>query len=181
MCQSQLVIDFASGKTKKYIAQKEPKAKGIDFSIEYPAEWVSKAGEHPNIVQKFGNEDIWCSVAIYKSDINFDSLGVYNELDFEYYKTLNPKLQLRSLVKDLKIESLDADKLEYLQVVRKLDQDFYLQTLAYYIYHEHYIIHLGFSVGGLQNTASLKKRFDEHLPLFNLMANSFILTSLWRK
>jgi hypothetical protein len=49
--------EFLRGFTKTYRTKGHPKAKGIDFQIQYPKSWRAKEGKRPNVIQLIISEN----------------------------------------------------------------------------------------------------------------------------
>lgn len=49
--------EFLRGFTETYRTKSHPKAKGVDFQIQYPKSWKAKEGKRPNVIQLITSEN----------------------------------------------------------------------------------------------------------------------------
>lgn len=178
---SSKVSDF---KYLKFVSKHEVKAKGLDFSIEYPEGWINKDGDRPNIVQKFlcpiENNLVGCMVTIVKSDIEFDidEIKGYNLTD---YKSFIESRNLTSLEKGLKIDGIYTDMVFGYHKVERLNFKCNVAALTYYLFYKNYIITIEFSASSVPDCSESEalRIFKYYEPVFFRMANSFVLLSQW--
>ncbi|NNF00651.1 MAG: hypothetical protein HKN25_16660 [Pyrinomonadaceae bacterium] len=173
--------EFKSGFTRKYVARKHPKSKGVDFSIRIPFSWKFREGKRSNIVQVFnsrGLDDNAISVAVSVSRV---PLFQGRKLTDEEAAYLFVKDKIRDFVQkdeqlvesgSLQIQNQPAGFIVTDSNALRSGILFYSRTLTYMIYFDGKIIYVNCIAGGLRDYEAAARKMDKFKPLFSLMVSS---------
>jgi hypothetical protein len=176
---------FTQGQKSKYDSLGHPKAKGIRVTVEYPSSWQAEEGQRPNVVQKFiGKDDSGNSVQAMLLIMDVPFLGRLTKDE------MLKEESLRNLVKEMggtfqksgttKIESEPAAWVIFTQDIERVGMTVRTKNLMYLLMYKGKWIQLGCAIGGLLNDPTTEARFNEYLPVFQLIGNSVILPDKWK-
>lgn len=176
--------EFRDGFKKRYKSDDLIKSKGLTFFLEFPASWVSKKANRPNIVRKFISKNGYGKEMAMVLVYNFPGLNISKQeiksfINDEYMKGSIPP---DSILKDYgyaEIETLPGYWQIYTNKMQRGRKSFHIETLNYTLFYENKMIHLMFQIKGAKNK-NLEKSFKKFEPLFDLIANSFVLKDLYR-
>ena len=171
---------------KAITSTKDPRAKGLDFMLEYPASWTQLSPDRPNVVMKIfspsGSEGMVVLVKKLPGLPDKDQLAMIRELmaTAEGLKSLPGQSKFISGSDKTVIDNLPSSTLEYYTVTRVLENDFITRGLAYTIFYKDYFINIMFSATDTQLARADAKYLENEL-IFKRMAASFILLSRYNK
>ncbi len=198
-CTSPLVLssawalephrEFLDGKRAKYSTAGNPKAKGLNITMEYPLSWRAKPGERPNIPQTFvseGGKGLEMATLLIRelpsgappSDSEVAELFTPQAL-----RELMPKTATVLETKSLRVDGLPGGWVRYEMQMNRVGVEMVMIGERYLTYFERRLIDVQFQVGGLasDDRARLEARYREFTPLFRLMANSLIVHDRYPK
>ena len=181
-----------------------PKAKNLDFQIEYPKSWLAKEGHRPNVIQLFRSSyGKGLSLAlIMTKDIAAEANGSLSLRDLNQLKTLKGAKEvaaefftnqnLKTIAKNMgmtavrKIHSkrMVIDRwpgamLDFIGEQQRLDIVLTTFNRTYFAIYKHYMITLQCQVFKLpaEDQTSFSRRIARYLPLFHWMSNSLVIQS----
>lgn len=178
--------EFYEGFQKKYISDNLKKSKGLDFTIDVPMSWVSKEANRPNIVRKFisqnGHAFEMAMVLIldFPGGIFLSSSDVKSVVNKE---GMTEALPPDAILKDYgytTLETLPGYWQRFSMKAHRLKMTLYMELLTYSFFYKDKLIQIQFQVGDIKKH-DLEKRFQKFEPLFEAIANSFVLTSMYKE
>ena len=175
----------------KYDSRNEPKAKGVSFSIKYPASWKAEPGERMNIVQRFTSENGLGSevVTILVKDIPLPQNEKIKESDLdELYSpeglaSFVPKGGTAIKYSETKIDGERAGYVYYIAPFEKANMQLITKAETYMIFYKGKLIAFTFSAGRLKREGEglkLAQQFERMRPIFQQMAVSIVLNDKWK-
>lgn len=189
--QSSSWAEFSSGKRASYTSASNPKAKGVEVSFEYPASWAGEEGKRPNVVYQVTSERgrglELCNLVI--NDLFVPAGRTLTERDFA---ELFEPAGLKDFVPPgahfvagsrTTIDGQSAAWVHYTHVVNGAGLAAKMAWITFPIYYDKKLLALSCAVGrgGTATDAELERRYREHLPLFQQMANSLVIHSKWKR
>lgn len=192
--------EFSRGYRNKYISTgNEIKSKGIKIKFEFPATWLQKEGERPNILFKAisRNGDGPTSLIINIRDLKKELNGQLSkdELDQLFSQEGNRKFAdvaldeksveemfVDSGIKNLKfsdykrveIDGNPGAKINISGLKKKLEFEVPLEMSNYLIICKNYLVDATFSSSGVSQEEA-KSEFSKNKLLFNLILNTLII------
>lgn len=161
------------------------KSKGITFSIDIPMSWISKKANRPNIVRKFisqnGHSTEMAMVLVYDfpDGIYLTESEIKNSINKEY---MNEAIPPNAILKDygfIKLETLPGYWQRYSMTIQRLRQTLTIEMLAYTLFYKDKLIQIQFQVTDIDHS-DLESRFKKYEPLFDAIANSFVLRDVYQ-
>lgn len=183
-----LVDDFKNGNFSVYQSNGNPKSKGLKFRIKYPNSLEPKEGNRPNVVQKFENYKIegWPGfLVIVKTTEKFSKEDIESTFFTEQgLRDIVGNEKFISCETKLKLDGERCSSFEFIQTKRSentvVNQDLLIYFKSYNIIWENYYIQILFSASQANSDEQeLRANFEKHKPAFQMIVNSFILTSKW--
>lgn len=177
--------EYYDGFRKKYISDDLIKSKGITFSMDIPMSWISKKANRPNIVRKFisqnGHSTEMAMVLVYDfpDGIYLTESEIKNSINKEYMNEATPP---NAILKDygfIKLETLPGYWQRYSMTMQRLRQTLTIEMLAYTLFYKDKLIQIQFQVTDIDNS-DLESRFKKYEPLFDAIANSFVLRDVYQ-
>lgn len=175
------IKQFSQNQRKKFDAKNHPKAKKINLTIEYPASWVAKEGERPNIVQKFSKKDqsnkfIEVSLMIFDvpNETPLNDISCKDILN-EMYKTLK---HIKS--EKTKLENEEAAWGIFVQENERAGIKIKAKQVIFLVLYKDKLIQISGAVAGEAKDQTIEKEFELYLPLFIRIANSLVLQDKWK-
>lgn len=196
--------EFNRGFKAIYRTKGHPKAKGLDFQVEYPKSWSLREGKRPNIIQFFssnnGRGPVYASIMT--RDLVKEAQGELTRKEITSLKTIEGSKALASEifsdsslremangmgmenVRDIATKRIVLDRtpgamLEFIGDQKRLDITMMMYNRIYVAIYKNYMIFLQFQVARLPSDTeeALKARVSKATPLFHLMANSLVIQS----
>lgn len=169
--------EFLEGGVSKFSSKDHPKAKGANFSINFPRSWLVQESDRPNIVQKFSSQN----------GRGFESANITTKRfsvsipERERSRLLSSAERLRDLLpkeatvlstKPTKIEGQPAGLVEYSINAGRAGLSFEMRALSLAFFQEQTLVVLSFfvAVPGGDSAA----RFEDFKPLFQAVMNSIV-------
>lgn len=177
--------EYYDGFRKKYISDDLVKSKGITFSMDIPMSWISKKANRPNIVRKFisqngySTEGAMVLVYDFPDGIYLTENEIKNSINKKYMDEATPP---NAILKDygfIKLETLPGYWQRYSMTMQRLRKTFTIEMLAYTLFYKNKLIQIQFSVSDIHNN-NLEGRFKKFEPLFDAIANSFVLRDVYQ-
>ena len=171
---------------KTYSSAGNPKAKGIDFSLDIPASWSNKSSKRPNVAFNFVAPNykmiLPSCIVVVK---NFPGLtqGIISTLSEE--EATNPSF-LKSLFGSnfqykrgglTKIDGESTIWAEGYQVLERSNVKIRAYLLCYIIFYKENGIIITFGCGSPVEDEELKEIYDAYLPLFQKITSSIVIQS----
>jgi hypothetical protein len=180
------VKELMRGFKNTYRTKGHPKAKGVDFQIDYPRSWRAKEGRRPNVIQLMtskngrGLESIILMVkklplpSGYKiTDQELDELFSQQGL-----REMLPKGANFISTQPIIMDNHKGGMMVFDQSLQRIDQKIFFRSLHFITLYEKKMIFIQCMVGSQKaDQRELTKRFRRLEPLFKLVANSFIIQS----
>lgn len=179
------VQDFKEGSYKTFSCDNSTKFEDFKFSFNYPSSWLSKDPARPNIACKISKDEAG-SIQIMVIVKKLDEIP-----DKEYLKYLESKDAVMSGLKNdypnarnivieenHKIDGQNATFAKSTIDVKRLQYNIEATSFSYYIIYKDYKIL--FSIGCTSFDGKSEDIYQANLPLFKLIANSFIICSKWK-
>ena len=188
--EKQPVKEFNDGYRKKYFSNGSGKAKGVSFSIQVPGSWASKEARRPNIVRKFVSENgrglemimVIVKKLPFPAGQKVTKQDVQEILDLTDMKDLLPENAVYKDSGSLTIENLPGFWQRYSMEMSRVRLKIKMEIIAYTIYYDNKMIQIQCQVGAEEKTPQNKilKRFENFEPIFDLVANSFVIPSMYK-
>lgn len=175
--------EFLRGFTHTFRTKHHPKAKGVDFQIQYPKSWLAKEGKRPNVIQLFTSEN----------GRGLDSIGLMVK---DFPQPANSDEELTDLFSAESLREMLPDKASFIsakpvvldrqkgvmliieQVGQRLDITMKVRSLQFITIYNNKMIFVQCGVVTTdENANSLNERFKKMEPLFKLVGNSFVIQS----
>ncbi|MDD4107057.1 MAG: hypothetical protein PHX84_03925 [Candidatus Shapirobacteria bacterium] len=182
--------EFLDGYRSKYSTNGVGKAKGVAFTIETPKTWIGEGGDRPNVVRKFVSENgrgLEALVILIKDIPSFsvgekitkeDVLEMLNPIDL---KDFLPKGSAYIKSGKLTIENLPGFWVQFNLSREILKSTVGMETIAYVIFYKNKVITIQGSVTTSVNEKTIgREGFKKYAKLFDLMANSLVLPSIYK-
>lgn len=188
-------LEFESGKISVFSTKDLPKAKGINFSIEYPKSWVSKDSANPEILQTLVNPNLPSTKAdavdIYLMEMPGSNGIVITE---DYLKKNLSQLDMKSFfpnyVKLISTKTSTVSGFPALIIEGKIPDNIinqyglsHYRLIALFVGTESFIV-LRFSnleshgeLGDLGNELEFANHLKSVMPLFKAMEKSILISS----
>ncbi|HHY0492714.1 TPA: hypothetical protein ACVU46_004508 [Vibrio parahaemolyticus] len=181
--------EFLDGYKYKYISNGDGKSKGVAFSIEVPKTWLSKEAGRPNIVQKFVSEN-GRGTRMFMVLIHNMPLQPGEEItERDISDFLNPK-EINNFIPDgatadsygkLTLEGLPGYWIKYNVNYSRMRDTINMECIGYTIFYKNKMIQLQGQVHTSINGKIIDKDgLEKYENLFDQMANTLVLTSIYR-
>ena len=196
--------EFNRGFKAVYRTKGHPKAKGLDFQVEYPKSWLSQEGKRPNIIQIFSSNNGRGPVyaLIMTRDLMKDAQGELTGEEITALKTLEWSEELASeifsdgslremakgigmdnvrdiVTKRVVLDDWPGAMLSLIGDMQRIDTILTMYNRVYIAIYKNYMLFLQLQIAKLPSDTegALKARVSKILPLFRLMANSLVIQS----
>ena len=173
-----------------YNSKDNPKAKGVDFSVKVPKSWKSQEANRPNIVRKFTSNNGYIVEDTFMENI---MLGVY-DLPIEVKKLTSQDVTdvCNDIPENSVLRECKATTLENLPVVvqrlklnmKRLENSMNMEVVQYNVFYKNKMIIIQGQVGTMNEKISEKtllERFEKFKPVFNYVANSLMISNLYKQ
>lgn len=184
---SDAAKEMLDGRVNKFSTKGHPKSKDAAFTIKFPASWVAKDGERPNIVQKFVSENghgsamAVITTSAVPPEESLTKASINEAVSSESLKEMLPEGARLINAQTTKIENEPAGILEYSARVERVGQTLETQTLALFFFQGRTMVGLQFWLGGQTDSEELRRQFAAYRPLFNMIMNSIVFDEMWVK
>ena len=182
-------LELSTGWKQTFRTKNHPKAKGVDFSISFPASWRKREGYRPNIIQFLesgaGYGPIMCSLMV--KDIPLPD--GYNLSERELKKFFHPN-ELKDLVPDggmlidaktIVLEGAPAGMLISDQKMQRLDLTLSIRMTQFITIQEKSMIFIQFMVAKMPDSEeSMDELQQKYLPIYRAIANTFVLNDKYK-
>jgi hypothetical protein len=182
-------LELSAGWKQTFRTKGHPKAKGVDFSISFPASWSRREGYRPNIIQFFqsvvGHGPIMCNLMV--KDIPLPA--GYKPSNKEIKELFQPN-ELKDMVpeggkfidaKSIFLEGTPAGMLVSDQTVQRLDLTLEMRMTQFITIQEKSMIFIQFMVAKMDDSSeSLDELQKKYLPTYKAIANTFILNDKYK-
>lgn len=181
--------EFIDGYKFKYSTNGAGKAKGVAFSIESPKTWVSKEGDRPNIVQKFVSENgrgLELLLILIK-EMPLQPGEKITEQDIS--EILNPK-DIQDFIPDggvylnsgkLSLENLPGFWVHFKMDMVRVRNTVGMETIMYTIFYKNKMIQIqGQVMTSINGEPADRGGLKKYEKLFDLMANSFVISNMYK-
>jgi hypothetical protein len=202
--QRNPVEELKRGFKNTYRTKGHPKAKGLDFQIEYPKSWAIREGKRPNIIQFFGSNNgrgpVYASIMdrdfiqeapdqLTKNEfLKLKSLEGSKELASEVFSESSLREMANGMgmanVRNITTKRVVLDRwpgamLEFIGERQRVDIKITMYNRTYLVIYKNYMVFLQCQVGKIpsENAKDFKKRITTNIPLFRYLANSLVLQS----
>lgn len=181
--------EFLDGYKFKYSTNGSGKAKGVGFSIESPKTWVAKEGNRPNIVQKFVSENgrgLELLLILIK-EVPLQPGEKITEKDV--LQILNPK-DIQEFLPDggvylnsgkFTLENLPGFWVHFKVDMARVRNTVGMETIMYTIFYKNKMIQIqGQVMTSINGEAAERGGLKKYEKLFDLMANSFVISNMYK-
>ncbi len=184
--QNSPVKEFISGFTNTFRPKDHPKAKGVDFQIQYPKSWLAKEGVRPNVIQLITSENGRGSEAVVLIVKEIPLPPNYKvtqaELDDLFsVQGMKEMIPQGSTVLGAQPITLDRQKgamIKFDTSTQRVDVMIFTRNLHFVTLYGNKMIFIQCMSHSMSpDKQALQARFDKFEPLFKLIANSFVLQS----
>jgi hypothetical protein len=184
--QNNPAKEVLSGFSSTYRTQKHPKAKGVDFQIQYPRSWRAKEGQRPNVIQLITSENGrgFENIVLLVKDIPLPAGYRMTNQDLDEF--FSPKA-LREMVPDgasvIAAKSVVMDRQKAGMILfdhnlQRVDATIFMRNLHFVTVYKDKMIFVQCMIASPSaDRTELNERFKKIEPLFKLVANSFVLQS----
>ncbi|NQU82865.1 MAG: hypothetical protein HQ539_02865 [Parcubacteria group bacterium] len=196
--------EFSRGFKTIYRTKGHPKAKGLDFQVEYPKSWSLREGKRPNIIQFFSSNNGRgpANALILTRDLVKESQGKLTHKEIAALNTLEGSQELSSelfsdsslramangmgmtnvraiTIKRIVLDRWPGGMLEFIGDQQRLDFTITMYNRMYVALYKNYMVLLQCQIFKLPDDTedTMKKRISKFVPLFHLMANSLVIQS----
>ncbi|WP_141050776.1 hypothetical protein [Aliarcobacter cryaerophilus] len=173
-----------------YNSKDNPKAKGVDFSVKVPKSWKSQEANRPNIVRKFTSNNGYIIEDTFIENI---MILVY-DLPIEVKKLTSQDVTdvCNDIPENSVLRDCKATTLENLPVVvqrlklnmKRLENCMNMEVVQYNVFYKNKMIIIQGQVGTMNEKISEKtllERFEKFKPVFNYVANSLMISNLYKQ
>ena len=173
-----------------YNSKDNPKAKGVDFSVKVPKSWKSQEANRPNIVRKFTSNNGYIIEDTFIENI---MILVY-DLPIEVKKLTSQDVTdvCNDIPENSVLRECKATTLENLPVVvkrlklnmKRLENSMNMEVVQYNVFYKNKMIIIQGQVGTMNENISEKtllERFEKFKPVFNYVANSLMISNLYKQ
>ncbi len=181
-------LEMSNGWKHTFRTKGHPKAKGVNFSISFPASWSKREGHRPNVIQLFrnsaGHGPIMCNLLV--KDL---PLPAGYKLTTEELKELFQPNELKGMIpdggtfidaKEMILEGLPAGMIIHDQIQERLELKLAMRMTQFVTVYESSMIFIQFIVAEMpDSTDTLDDLQKQFLPTFKAVANTFILNDLY--
>ena len=173
-----------------YNSKDNPKAKGVDFSVKVPKSWKSQEANRPNIVRKFTSnngyiiEDTFIEnimILVYDLPIEVKKLTSQDVTD------VCNDIPENSVLRDCKeaiLENLPVVVKRFKLNMKRLENSMNMEVVQYNVFYKNKMIIIQGQVGTMNEKISEKtllERFEKFKPVFNYVANSLMISNLYKQ
>lgn len=183
--------EFLSGKRITFTSAGHPKSKGVEVNFEYPASWGGEEGKRPHVVYQVtsqrGRGLEFCNLVIndlpFPPDFKVTDRDIAEFFDPAGLKDLAPNGARFITGSRTTIDGQPAAMIRFTQAVDRAGLTLKMSWVSFSIYYDKKLLLFGCAVGrgGDTSDQDLDRRFKDYLPLFQLMANSFVIQSKWKR
>ena len=173
-----------------YNSKDNPKAKGVDFSVKVPKSWKSQEANRPNIVRKFTSNNGYIIEDTFIENI---MILVY-DLPIEVKKLTSQDVTdvCNDIPENSVLRECKTTTLENLPVVvqrlklnmKRLENSMNMEVVQYDVFYKNKMIIIQGQVGTMNEKISEKtllERFEKFKPVFNYVANSLMISNLYKQ
>lgn len=182
-------LELAEGWKQTFRTTGHAKAKGVDFSVSFPASWSKREGNRPNIIQVFqsgaGHGPIMCNLMVK----NIPLPEGYKPTQEELKEFFQPN-ELKDMVPDggtfieaksIVLEGSPAGMLVSDQTMQRLDISLTMRMTQFVTIQESSMIFIQFMVAKTPDTTdSLDKLQKKYLPTYRAIANTFVFNDKYK-
>jgi hypothetical protein len=184
--QNNPVKELLRGFKSTYRTKGHPKAKGVDFQVEYPRSWRIKEGIRPNVIKLITSKNGRGleSILLMVKDIPLPP--GYKITDQELDDFFSPQ-ELRGMIpkgasfisaQPVVLDNQKGGMMIFDQTLQRIDQKVSFRILHFITIYRNKMIFIQCMVATQTgNQDDLKKQFRRLEPLFKLVANSFVIQS----
>ena len=188
--QKNLIEELNDKFIQTYNSKDNPKAKGVDFSVKVPKSWKSQEANRPNIVRKFTSNNGYIIEDTFIENI---MILVY-DLPIEVKKLTSQDVTdvCNDIPENSVLRECKATTLENLPVVvkrlklnmKRLENSMNMEVVQYNVFYKNKMIIIQGQVGTMNEKISEKtllERFEKFKPVFNYVANSLMISNLYKQ
>ena len=182
-------LEMSNGWKHTFRTKSHPKAKGVDFSISFPASWSKQEGLRPNVIQLFrssaGHGLIMCNLLV--KDL---PLPAGYKLTAEELKEFFQPNELKGMIpdggtfidaKEMILEGLPAGMIIHDQIQERLELKLAMRMTQFVTVYESSMISIQFMVTEKPDSTDTLDDLQEHfLPTFRAIASTFVLNDLYK-
>lgn len=173
-----------------YNSKDNPKAKGVDFSVKVPKSWKSQEANRPNIVRKFTSnngyiiEDTFIeNIMILVYDLPIEVKKLTSQDVTDVCNDIPENSVLREC-KEAILENLPAVVKRFKLNMKRLENSMNMEVVQYNVFYKNKMIIIQGQVGTMNEKISEKtllERFEKFKPVFNYVANSLMISNLYKQ
>ena len=182
-------LELTGGWKQTFRTKDHPKAKGVNFSISFPASWSKREGNRPNIIQVFrsggGHGPIMCSLAVKPLPLP----AGYTPSQQELKEFFQPD-ELKGMVPDggkfvsaqeIVLEGAPAGMLVCDVTKQRLDLEIAMRMTQFVTFDKGSMILIQFMISKPPGTTeTLDQLQQQFLPTFKLVANTLVLNDRYK-
>jgi len=182
-------LEITEGWKQTFRTKDHPKAKGVDFSISFPASWSKREGNRPNIIQFFqsnaGHGPIMCSIMVKALPLPAGTI-----LSKEDLKNFFQPNELKDMVsegetlvdaKSIVLEGSPAGMIVSDVTKQRMDITLTTRTTQFVAIQGTSIIFIQFMIARMPDSKeSLDDLQKQHLPTYRVIANSFVYNDKYK-
>lgn len=184
------IREFLEGHRTSFSTKGHTKAKGANFTIEYPNSWAASEGKRPNIVQTFvsdggrGHE----SAIIVTKQLPLPPGTVLTREDLgqllapSELREMLPSGAVLVAAQSTEIDGEPAGVFEYKMRADRAGITFLIHAWTVTFFSANILVQVQFSVSGpAKKQGEVSRRMEKAKPIFTLMASSIMLPDKWNK
>ena len=180
------VQELLRGFKSSYRTKGHPKAKGVDFQIDFPRSWRPKEGRRPNVIQLMTSKNGRGleSILLMVKKIPLPSGYKFTEQELKDFfspqglREMLPKGATFISAQAIVMDNKKGGMVVFDQTLQRIDQKIFIRSLHFITLYENKMIFIQCMVASQKDDQiDLTKRFRQMEPLFKLVANSFIIQS----
>ena len=182
-------LELSTGWKQTFRTKDHPKAKGVDFSISFPASWSKREGYRPNIIQFFqsgaGHGPIMCNLMV----MDIPLPAGYKPTEEELKEFFQPN-ELKDMVPDngrfidaksIVLENAPAGMLVSDQTMQRLDLTLAMRMTQFITIQGKSMIFIQFMVTKIPDSKeSLDQLQHKYLPTYKAIANTLVLNDKYK-
>lgn len=164
--------------------ENDPKAKGLDFQLEYPDDWEKTPGKRPNIVVNISKLPAFFTVQVLKTGEDFSSqinpAKWPGEISKEEARPLYPDTDTFIEAKRTLLEGEPALVVEFKRVMERAGLRYCTRFKYLGIFYRDYSLRMtAGTIGRTEEEA--EENFHKNSATFEYMFNSLVLSSKWKQ
>lgn len=182
-------LELTEGWKQTFRTKDHPKAKGVDFSISFPASWSKREGDRPNIIHVFqsgaGHGPIMCNLMV--KDMHFPAGYKLTQEELrEFFKPDELKCMIPDAAtfieaKSIVLDGSPAGMIVLDQTKQRLDLTLTIRMTQFVTIQGNSMIFIQFAVAKISSSDnSLDELQKKYISIYRAIANTLVLNDKYK-